>query len=94
MDCIRIFDNLKELKEKTGGDSSLWSPLHLCQFFLVDMTVVMDNKPDLNLILVKGKTYQRPRGKTSLKADASNCNLKGKWPENTGEYAKLWAKTY
>jgi len=30
MDCIRIFDNLKELKDKTGGDSSLWSPLHLC----------------------------------------------------------------
>ena len=75
MDCIRIFENLKQLKEKTGGDSSLWSPLHLCQFFFVDMTVVMDNKPDQTLLLVRGKTYERPRGQTSLRADASNCNL-------------------
>ena len=66
MDCIRIFDNLKQLKDKTGGDSSLWSPLHLCQFFLVDMTVVMDNKPDQQLILVRGKTSETFRGPTSL----------------------------
>ena len=94
MDCIRIFDNLKQLKDKTGGDSSLWSPLHLCQFFLVDMTVVMDNKPDQQLILVRGKTSETFRGPTSLRADASNCNLKGKWPKVMGEYAKLWAFTY
>merc|ERR1711935_816833 len=53
----------------------------------------MDNKPDLNLILVKGKTYERPRGKTSLKADPSSCNLKGKWPKEIGEFAYLWATT-
>ena len=75
MDCIRIFENLKQLKDKTGGDSSLWSPIHLCQFFFIDMTVKMDNKPDQHLILVRGETYERPRGQTSLRADASNCNL-------------------
>jgi len=94
MDCIRIFDNLKQLKDKTGGDSSLWSPLHLCQFFLVDMTVVMDNKPDQQLILVRGTTSETFRGPTSLRADASNCNLKGKWPKKMGDYALLWAFTY
>jgi len=58
------------------------------------MTVVMDSKPDQVLTLIRGKTYERPRGKTSLRADASDCNLKAKWPKEYGEYAFLWAVTY
>ena len=29
-----------------------------------------------------------------MKADASDCNLKGVWPDIWGEYGKLWAETY
>ena len=50
----------------------------------------MDSNPTEVLILVRGITYQRPRGKDTLRADASNTNLKGKWPEEWGEYAMLW----
>ena len=53
----------------------------------------MDSKPTEVLILVRGKTYKRSRGQTSLRADASNCDLKGKWPKEMGEYGKLWART-
>lgn len=45
MDCIRIFHKLQELKEDPDAVSSLWSPLQLAQFFLDNMTAVMDNKP-------------------------------------------------
>jgi len=57
------------------------------------MTVVMDNRPDEILSLVRGETYKRSRGDQSLRGDASSCNLKGKWPKNEGEYARLWGKT-
>ena len=94
MDCIRIYIKLKELKEKPDDDPTLWTPLHLCVFNLKDKTVVMDAKPTDVLMLVRGKTYQRPRGKDTLRANASNTNLKGDWPKKIGEYARLWAKTY
>ena len=67
--------------------------LHRAKFNLKDMSAVMDNKPDQILSLVKGENYERPRGEQTLKADASNCNLKGKWPADIGEYAYLWAET-
>ena len=47
----------------------------------------MDAKPSEILMLVRGFTYERPRGKDTLRADASNTNLKGKWPKVIGEYA-------
>lgn len=40
----------------------------------------MDKKPNENLMLVKGKNYERPRGEDSLRFDAFNCNLNQKWP--------------
>ena len=58
------------------------------------MTVIMDNKSSETLFLVRGKTYERPRGKSSLRADATNCNLKGKWPKEYAEFAKLWRKVF
>ena len=58
------------------------------------MTVIMDNKSSETLFLVRGKTYERPRGKSSLRADATNCNLKGKWPKDFAEFAKLWRKVF
>ena len=54
----------------------------------------MDAQPTDVLMLVRGKTYERPRGKDTLRADASNTNLKGNWPKEIGEYAKLWAETF
>jgi len=94
MDCIRIFGKLDELKKDPDSPPTLWSPYHLAIINIKDKTVVFDSKPDQILKLVRGETYERPRGETSLKADASNCNIKGKWPKSFGEYAKLWAKTY
>jgi len=93
MDCIRIFDKLKELKEDPDADPTIMSLLHLASFNVQDMTVIMDNAShDTQVLkLFRGKTYERPRGKQSLKADASNCNRKGKWPTEIGAYAKLWA---
>lgn len=92
MDCIRIYQKCNELTDDPDCDQFLWSPLHLANFNLKDMTVSMNDK-DFNLDLVRGKTYHRPRGSTSQRADASNCNLRGKWPKEDGEYARLWAKT-
>ena len=57
------------------------------------MTVTMDSKPEEILNLVPDDTNDRPRGDQSLRADPSNCNLKGKWPKDVGEFARLWAKT-
>lgn len=57
------------------------------------MTVILDNKSSEKLVLVPGKTYERPRGEVTLKADPSNCNLKAKWPKIWGEYGMIWAKT-
>ena len=57
------------------------------------MTVVFENKPFQVFQLIRGQTYERPRGEHSLKFDANNFNLKSKWPEISGEYGKLWAKT-
>ena len=51
----------------------------------------MDKNKDEILILVRGNTYERPRGKTSLRFDGSIFNLKSKWPKNWGEYGHLWA---
>ena len=93
MDCFRIHIKFKELTEKPDDDPTLWTPLHLCVFNLKDKTVVMDAKPSEILMLVRGFTYERPRGKDTLRADASNTNLKGEWPERCGEFAKLWGKT-
>lgn len=87
MDCIRIFQKLKDIKEKKEDNPNLWSPLHYCQFFLETMTVVKDNKPDTILLLIRGKSYERHRGNQSERADASNCNLNGNWPEKVGAYA-------
>jgi len=92
MDCIRIFNKLRELKDDPDADPTLMTLLHLAKINLKDMTVIMDNKPDQILSLVKGENYERPRGENNFKADASNCNLKGKWPTDVGEYAKLWSK--
>ncbi len=75
MDCIRIFDKLDLLKKEPDNAPTLWSPIHYSNMNIKAMTVVMDSKPDQVLKLVRGKTYQRPRGKTSLRADSSNCNL-------------------
>ena len=58
------------------------------------MTFVIDDQPTLILSLFRGQTYARPRCKNSRKAEAANFNLKGKWPKNFGEYAKLWGKTF
>ena len=87
LDCIRIYDKLNELKEDPWEDPWLWSPIQLAQFNIKDMTVIMDNKSSETLFLVRGKTYERPRGKSSLRADATNCNLKGKWPKEFAEFA-------
>jgi len=57
------------------------------------MSVVMDNKPNEILKLVRGTKYKRKLGELSLRADASNCNIKSKWPNNIGEYGFMWAKT-
>lgn len=93
MDCIRIFEKLNELKEKKPDcRPTLWSPLHYATFNIKDMTVVFDIKPKEILNLVRGKTYYRPRGKYSMRNDPSNCNLKGNWPSEAGEFAKLWAE--
>ena len=81
MDCIRIYQKLEELKEKPDDSHTLWSPFHLCTINVKEMTVVLDNKPGQTLSLVRGKTYERPREEGNLRADASNCNLKGKWPK-------------
>lgn len=93
MDCIRIFEKLKELIEEPDNEPTLWSPIHYATINPKDMTVIMDAKPNQILVLIRGKTYKRPRGQTSVRADASNCNLKGKWPKEMGEYGKLWART-
>ena len=92
MDCIRIFDKLEELKKEPDADPILMTLLHLAKINLKDMTVVMDNNTSQIHSLVKGETYERPRGEQTLRADASNCNLKGKWPTDFGAYAKLWAR--
>ena len=94
MDCIRIFQKFKELKEEPESEPTLWSPIHYCKINAKAMTVILDSKPNQVLILVRGKTYERPRGKTSLRADASDCNLKAEWPKVIGAYGKLWAETY
>jgi len=96
MDCIRIWDKLKELKENPDTDPNLVSLLHLVSFNLKEMTVIMDS--DIHaaniLELVRGKTYERPRGQNTLRGDASNCDIKGKWPKEMGEFAFLWSITY
>jgi len=62
MDCDRIFDKINNLKSQSEEDLILWSPLHDAQFFLKDMTVVMDfgfSKEKLSL--VGGNTFESPR---------------------------------
>jgi len=87
MDCIRIYEKCNELIGNPDSDPLLWTPLHMAEFNLKEMTVLMNEE---FFELVRGKTYQRPRGNISHRADASNCNLRGKWPKKTGEFAKLW----
>lgn len=58
-----------------------------------DMTVIMDNEPSKVLTLIRGKTYERPRGQLSMRADASDCNIKGKWSKDAAEYGDLWSVT-
>ena len=87
MDCIRIYEKCNELIGNPDSDSLLCTPLHMAEFNLNKMTVDMNNQV---FKLVRGKTYQRPRGNISHRADASNCNLRGKWPKTVGEFAKLW----
>lgn len=93
MDCIRIFEKLEELKTEPENEPTLWSPLHLAKINPKEKTVVFESKPDQILKLIKGKNYERPRGARALKADASNCNIAGKWPKEIGEYARLWGLT-
>ena len=90
MDCIRIYQKLNELKENPDSYPILWTPLHIATFNLKEMTVAMN---DQVFKLVRGKSYQRPRGHLSHKADASNCDIRGKWPKHAGEYARIWGKT-
>ena len=94
IDCIRIYQKINELKEKPKDDPKLWSHLHIGTFDVKTMTVVMDGKLNDTLYLVAGQTYERPRGNDSLKADSSDCNRRGKWPDMIGEYAHLWAETF
>ena len=43
MDCIRIFDKIKELKEHPDEDPTIWSPIHLTIINVKEKTAVMDN---------------------------------------------------
>ena len=78
MDCIRIFELKGGLKKDQSLDPVLWCPLHMITINAKENTVFMDNDPSTELKLVRNETYERPRGESSLRADASNCNLKGK----------------
>lgn len=75
MDCIRIFQKFEELKQNPEVDPILMSLLHNAKFNLKDFTIVKINDPAQTLELVKGKTYERPRGEKSLRNLPTNCNL-------------------
>lgn len=65
IDCIRIYNLLKELKVNPEAYPWLWSPLHVAKFNLNSMTIIMDNESPEILILVRGEKYERPRGEIS-----------------------------
>ena len=54
------------------------------------MTVVMCDKPSKILKLVRGHSYERPRGDQSLRSDASNYNIKEKQENGVHQIAELW----
>jgi len=78
MDCIRISTKLQDLEQMPKNELTLWTPLHLCTFNLIEMTVVMDSKPTEIQTLEINETSERLRGDQSLKIDATNSNLNSK----------------
>ena len=85
---------MNQLKDEPKTDTIVVSILHQATFDLRDMTVVKFKNPNEKLILVRAKNYEdHVRPKFNFKSDASNLNIKGKWPKSVGEYAFLWAKT-
>jgi len=93
IDCIRIHLKLKKLNENPHEDPTIWSSFHISTINIIKKTVILDNRSSEKLVLVPGKTYERPRQELSLKMDPSNCNLKAKWPKKWGEYGMIWAET-
>ena len=84
---------MKKLKENKHEDPTIWSSFHISTINISKMTAVLENRSSEKLVLVPGKTYERPRQEASLKMDPSNCNLKAKWPKKWGEYGMIWAET-
>jgi len=79
---------LEELKEKPEEDPKVISFILCATINLGNMTVTMFNNPKVALKLIRSDNYQdHVRPKYNSKADASSMNIRGKWPEYSGEFA-------